>query len=188
LNYRTCPVFGGHYIVSVFAVLVLLLSATSGIVRAQEPPPDTESPLGIGPGEIPPWVHLNPSNVERVVSRSKKGSVSSLSLCDTMWWDGYTHQTGWYEARWEHRSQSRAESDHSYPCDIDKIGVRGRAWINNDLEYDSKMQKSPNSADKVVEKQLDNVFCWSSDIYARSNHYFEEAGIGTWEPTTDNSC
>ena len=86
----------------------------------------------------------------------------------------------------EHKSVSRDANNSSWPCDIDRIGVRGRYWVNGVLHDDTGMRTRYDSADIVVTTKKTDVACGNQ--FARGNHKFEHAGYGSWYPQTDTSC
>jgi hypothetical protein len=75
-----------------------------------------------------------------------------------------------------HYSYSRM---NNAPFDIDKIGVRGRVWKNNILQFDQP-DESQNAADASVSFATP----WGTPIvgswFARSNHVFEEASTNDY--------
>lgn len=161
-------------------LLVLLLSAVS-VALADGPPTETDLPPEI---DDPP-----PSSVELVVGNHAGNMAGTEALCSSMWWHGISNLTSSSMPNGDHYSRSRDENNHSYPCDIDKIGTRGRLWSDNVLRDDTGMKTAPNSADKQVFSSNGGAdFCDSDYIYIFGNHHFEDAGQPTWQPTTSNSC
>lgn len=161
--------------VSVFVLLVLSLSIVP-VALAGDPTTDTDLPPGMDKDA--------PKTVERVV-----GDGTGKALCDAMWWQGTTGIIESMYVHGDHYSRSRDEPNHWYPCDIDKIGVRGRFWTNNDLREDTGLKTTSNTADH--QENTSGNFgdnCHDDDIYAQSNHYFEHAGIPTWQPVSGDSC
>jgi hypothetical protein len=82
-----------------------------------------------------------------------------------------------------HYSYSRMSNA---PYDIDKIGVRGRVWKNNNLQFDDS-DESLNAADARV----DFATGWGVPIvgswFARSNHVFEKASSNDYYyPVTED--
>jgi hypothetical protein len=161
-------------LVSIFVLLVLLLSIAPAMLA--QGPDDSNLPPGIDKEA--------PQSVERVVVRGGVKDIGLDSMCDVLWWHGYTNISAPYA---HHYSESRDEPNHWYPCDIDKIGVRGRLWVDNVLKDEDPMAYSYNSADEQGTTYSSLADC-SREVYARSNHYFQEAGEPIWQPETSDVC
>ena len=163
--------------VSVFVVVAMLVTGVSGLALAEEP----------RGSELPPGIDEDaPKSIELVVpGRTKSGDADSY--CDTLWWHGLT-DIFWTGEYGNHYSQSRDEPNHWYPCDIDKIGVRGRLWVNDILVDEEPMRYSLNASDKNAQTYDANSDCDDDLVYARSNHYFQHSGTPTWQPQTDDTC
>ena len=166
-------------LLTVAIALMLCITLLAPVVLADGPSvdPSTNSHVRVYSEQVV-------SGVETTRDKGTRG------LCDTMWWAtliGIHDYYSWTNS--EHQSISRAASDHSYACDIDRIGTRGRIWVNDSLKSDTGMQYASNSADKVVFTDPQNsVHCSTDAIAARGNHYFQESGITTWQPQSDDSC
>lgn len=158
--------------VSLFLLVALLLSVVP--VALAQGPDDNKLPPGIDKDV--------PQTVERVVG----GGVGD-AMCDSMWWHGYT-DISWSGTYCQHYSRSRDEPNHWYPCDIDKIGVRGRLWVNDILMDEDPMKYNYDSADKNGSTRAASASCERDFEYARSNHYFQKAGLPTWQPESSDSC
>ncbi|MEA2075566.1 MAG: hypothetical protein U9O85_07520 [Euryarchaeota archaeon] len=82
----------------------------------------------------------------------------------------------------KHLSKSR--DDGGSPFDIDKIGVRGRTWQNDNQRMDQTVTNY-NSADAVINWQYDGTY-YGGDWLARSNHVFEHPPE-YWYPVTEDT-
>ena len=157
-------------------MFLLLVLSTASVVLADD--------LGMSK-ELPPGIKVAvPSSVERIV-----GNTGAEALCSSMWWQGTSNFIGSGLPDGDHYSRSRDSNNHSYACDIDKIGARGRFWSDNAIRDDTGMKYVYNSADKrVYSDNGGGDTCNYNYIYIRGNHHFEDAGQTTWTPETSNSC
>ncbi|MFA7050352.1 MAG: hypothetical protein WC164_04575 [Patescibacteria group bacterium] len=119
------------------------------------------------------------------ITKTGKMLVKSLSALGTR--STYTWTAGtdiWnpiISVKSIHYSYSRMDNA---PYDIDKIGVRGRVWKNNILQFDESSE-SPDGADASVNFQSSGPIVGS--WFARSNHVFEnDATSDYWYPVTED--
>jgi hypothetical protein len=154
-------------------MLLLLFLSVASVALADGPAQDKGLPPGIEKAA--------PTSVERVV-----GERGTEALCDSLWWHGVSNLILGGLPDGDHYSRSRDADNHSYACDIDQIGTRGRFWSDNNLRDDSGMQYAYNSAASVFQNGGGDT-CSSNYIYIRGNHYFKE-GAELWQPETSNSC
>jgi hypothetical protein len=133
---------------------------------------------------LPPGIDkAAPPSVERIVEVSTEALV-----CGTLWWNGKSDLILGGLPDGDHYSRSRDNSNHSYACDIDQIGSRGRFWSDDNLRDDTGMKYAYNSADKrVYSDNGGGDTCANNYIYIRGNHYFKEGGT-TWQPESSKSC
>jgi hypothetical protein len=157
-------------------ILILQISVASpAIAQAPRPPVTPPTPF--------------PSRIELIVSKVRDdGEVgTSVGLCEAMRWIASSQIVrGLLYNYSKHQSKSRDANDSSWPCDIDRIGVRGRLWIYGDLYSDTGMKINANSADITVNTKKTDFTC--PGISARGNHLFEHRNYPSWYPVTDASC
>jgi hypothetical protein len=120
------------------------------------------------------------------ITRTGNALVESISPSGTRseftWTAGSDIWNPIFSVRSTHYSYSRM---NNAPYDIDKIGVRGRVWKNNNLQFDQSSE-SLEGADASVNFQSSGPIVGS--WFERSNHVFENAATyDYWYPVTEDS-
>ncbi|VVB91163.1 Uncharacterised protein [uncultured archaeon] len=113
-------------------------------------------------------------------------SGSGVSTLGTKQWSAYTdiYNYGIFSdyPRLNTYSKSR---DSGSPWDIDKIGVRGRVWRDDNLIFDQTVTNY-NTADASIYWESGCTLCAGSYL-ARGNHVFETQGYNSWYPVTNDT-
>jgi len=162
------------------AVLALIVLPANSAFTQKDPPP----PTPIADDTLPDWRF--PASSERIVTHLS-GRQSNSGMCSAMRWTASSQIVqGLFWNYSKHTSKSRDANSSWWACDIDKIGARGRFWVNGSLYDDTGMVTQSNSADITVKTKKTDFTC--GNMQARGNHKFEHSGYPSWYPQTDTSC
>ncbi|HIH97080.1 MAG TPA: hypothetical protein HA348_06355 [Thermoplasmata archaeon] len=110
--------------------------------------------------------------------------ISGTSKTQVTWTASTDIWHPWFGPAIKSKHLSKSRDNSGSPFDIDKIGVRGRVWQDDDLRTDQTVTNY-NSADAVINWQYDGTY-YGGDWLARSNHVFEE-GTESWYPVTEDT-
>ncbi|MBE0517377.1 MAG: hypothetical protein IBX41_08350 [Methanophagales archaeon] len=110
--------------------------------------------------------------------------ITGISKTQVTWTASTDIWHPWFGPAIKSKHLSKSRDDGGNPFDIDKIGVRGRVWQDDDLRTDQTVTNY-NSADAVINWEYNGVY-YGGDWLARSNHVFEYPPE-YWYPVTEDT-
>ena len=171
-------------------VISLLFLSLGNIISAQEDIIANPSDPGVLPnGDLAPdYRQQYPSSGSTLVILPNSGR--SL-MCEAIVYNRWLSllSTGGIFSYAE--SNVRSDADPAYPCDIDRIGVRTRIWVNGGLKADSAMAYYYNSADAVTFSTASGHYSCndsSINILSRGNHEFKAGATDVSYVTEATDC